>query len=38
MDAVHELIKLMWTTENISPGMEYRNNLPDIQERGQIRM
>ena len=32
-DAVHELIKLMWTTK-YAPGMEYRSNMPDIQERG----
>jgi hypothetical protein len=33
MDAVHELIKLIWTTK-YATGMEYRNNMPDIQERG----
>jgi len=34
-DAVHELIKLMWTTK-YAPGMEYRNNKPDIQERDKL--
>ena len=34
-DAVHELIKLMWTTK-YAPGMEYRNNMPDIQERDKL--
>jgi len=30
MDAVHELTKLIRTTESMPPGMEYRNNMLNI--------
>ena len=36
MDAVHELINM--NNRKYAPRMEYRNNMPDIQERRQTRM